>query len=236
MTILSDSEKSTSVGTDSLSRKVGLFMAGSSTFFGFLYLLGLGVNLFTSASFYPSGSDVKYISAVVAILWNLALVALFATLRREAEPSRAILAELALVFAILVCATSCTSWFLGMTAYPRFALTVDPGTAAMLDPYNPSSLSYALEHLGWGLFFGLTTVLAGLALEPRSTSNWLRWSLVVTGILSLGHFLGVLISNDAIAVLGFVSWGVALPISSALLAAMFRRKLKRPSIEANNVT
>ena len=215
--------------TKSLSRKIGLLMAGFSTFFGLLYLLGLGLNLATSGSIYPSGSDVRVISAVIAILWNLVLVALIATLVREAEPSRAILAELALVFAILVCATSCTSWFVGMTAYPRLAQAADPGTAAILDPYDRKSLSYALEHLGWGLFFGLTMILAGLALGPRKGAGWIRWSLVVTGMLSLAHFVGVIASSDALVVLGFISWGVVLPISSAWIAAMFRRELKRAS-------
>jgi uncharacterized membrane protein len=95
-------------------------MALSSTIFGILYLLGVGVNLITSGSVYPSGEDVKLISAVIALLWNLVLVVLFTTLRRETQPSRAILAEMALVFAILVCGVSCASWFAGLIVYPRF--------------------------------------------------------------------------------------------------------------------
>jgi hypothetical protein len=214
------------VGSDltSLSRRIGFLAAASSTLFGLLYLLGLGVNLVTSGSFYPSGSDVRTVSAMIAILWNVALVALFVALRREAEPSKAILAELALVFTVLVCATSCTSWFVALTAYPRLAQAADPGLAALIDPYNPSSLSYALEHLGWGLFLGLATVLGGFALGSRNASLWLRWSLIATGILSLAHFLGVITASDALTLLGFVSWGVALPVASLLLAALFRSK------------
>jgi len=227
--MLGDSAKCASVDSKSLSRKIGLVMAGFSTVFGLLYLFGLGLNLATSGSFYPSGSDVRVVSAAIAILWNLVLVVLLAALVREAEPSRAILAELALVFAILVCATSCTSWFVGITAYPRLAQVADPGMAAILDPYDANSLTYALEHLGWGLFFGLTTILAGFALGPRKGSGWVRWSLIVTGMLSLGHLIGVITSNEALVVLGFISWGVALPISSAWIAAMFRRELKRAS-------
>ena len=109
------------------------------------------------------------------------------------------------------------------------AQAADPGLAAILDPYNPSSLSYALEHLGWGLFLGLATVLGGVALGSRHASRWLRWSLIATGILSLGHFIGVIIASDALVILGFVSWGVALPVASLLLAALFRRKPQQPS-------
>jgi hypothetical protein len=210
-----------------LSRKIGATMAGLSTAFGILYLLGLGVNLATSGSFTPAGEDVRQISSVIALLWNLVLLALFVTLRREAQPSRAVLAELALAFAIAVCVLSCASWFSGMIAYPRLARTSSPELAALLDPRNPSSLAYALEHLGWGLFFGLATILAGLALGRPGASSWVRWALIVTGALSLAHFLGVIASSQALILLGYLSWGVALPISTAMLTRMFRIRSRR---------
>lgn len=208
-----------------LSRKIGRRLAGLSTFFGVLYLLGLGLNLATSGSLTPAGEDVRQISAVIALLWNLTLLGLFVALRREAQPSRAVLAELALALAVMVCTTSCASWFIGMTAYPRLAGSASPELAALLDPRNPSSLAYALEHLGWGLFFGLAVLLAGWSLGNTGASSGLRWALGLTGVLSLLHFAGVMMSSEALILLGYLSWGVALPVSTALLARMFRRKL-----------
>lgn len=213
-----------------LSRKIGLIMAALSTLFGLLYLLGLGVNLATSGSLTPSGEDVRQISSVIALLWNLVLLALFVALRREAAPARAVLAELALAFAIAVCVLSCASWFAGMTAYPRTAQSISPEVAAVLDPRNPGSLTYALEHLGWGLFFGLATVLARVSLGGPGASSWVRAALIVTGGLSLGHFLGVIASSQALILLGYVSWGVALLVTSVLLAGMFRRRLNETDI------
>lgn len=209
-----------------LSRKIGLVAAWASAFFGLLYLLGIVLNLTTSGSFYPSGQDVRTVSAVIAILWNLVLLLLFATLRREAKSSRSILAEIALAFAILVCATSVLAWFAGLTTYHRLAHAVGDDLATLMDPYNPASLAYALEHLGWGLFFGCAAVSAGLALDHRQASPLLPWLLITTGFLSLCHFLGVLASIDALVLLGFVSWSVTLPLSNVLLAMMFRRRLE----------
>jgi hypothetical protein len=205
-----------------LSRKLGFWMALSSTICGVLYLLGMGINLITSGSVYPSGSDVRMISSVIALLWNLALLILFAALRREAEPPRAILGEAALVFAILACGASCAAWLSGLIVFPRLAQAADPALAAAFDPYDTASFAYALEHLAWGLFFGLAVVLAALSLRP----GWVCWSLLVAGILSLAHFLGVLLDQEALIALGYISWGIALPISSALLAGLFRRELK----------
>jgi uncharacterized membrane protein len=219
---LQDSGTSDSIA---LSRKIGFITAALSAAFGVLYLIGVGVNLGTSGSVYPSGSDVKAVSAGIALVWNLALVAMFTALRREAKPGRAIISEVALVFAILVCGASCASWFAGMTVYPRVSGSLDPGLAALFDPYNPVSFAYSLEHLAWGLFFGIAVILAALALESAASSPWLRGSLILTGLLSLAHFVGVISSSPLLTALGYVSWGVTLPVSSALLAAMFRRRL-----------
>ena len=70
-----------------MARRFGLTAAIASTVFGILYLLGLGVNLATSGSPYPSGADVRVISAGVALAWNVVLLILFASLRGEAGPS-----------------------------------------------------------------------------------------------------------------------------------------------------
>lgn len=212
-----------------LSREIGLLMAALSTVFGVLYLLGLGVNLTTSGAVYPSGSDVKAVSAGIALLWNLALVTMFTALRREARPDRAILAEVALVFAILVCGASCASWFAGMVVFPRLSDTLDPGLAAVFDPYNPSSFTYSLEHLAWGLFFGIATMLAAVTFEAATSSRWLRASLMLTGLLSLAHFVGVVSNSPLLTSFGYVSWGVTLPVASAFLAVMFRHRLAEGS-------
>jgi uncharacterized membrane protein len=209
-----------------LSRKLGLWMALGSLGFGLLYLVGLVVNLSTSGAVYPSGSDVRTVSAAVALLWNLALIALFVALRREAEPSRAVLAELALAFAVLVCGVSSVSWFMGLSALPRLVQNVDPTIAGLLDPYNEASPAYALEHLGWGMFFGLATILSGFSLRRRGNSPWIGRSLVLTGVLSLGHFLGVLLASRVLIILGYISWGIAFPLACALLALMLRRRLR----------
>jgi len=96
MPTLANADESQIIQAHSLSRTIGRAMALSSAAFGLLYLLGIVVNLATSGSFYPSGDDVKAVSAVIALLWHLVLVILFVAVRREAEPSRSFFPELAL--------------------------------------------------------------------------------------------------------------------------------------------
>jgi uncharacterized protein (TIGR03382 family) len=49
---------------------------------------------------------------------------------------------------------------------------------------------------------------------------------VLTGVLSLGHFLGVLLASRELIILGYISWGIAFPLACALLALMLRRRLR----------
>ena len=210
-----------------LVRQFGLIAAITSAVFGVLYLLGLGLNLATSGSPYPSGADVRVISSGIALLWNIALLILFTALRHEAEPPRAFLAELGWIFAIQVCVVSCASWFLGLTSYPLLARSVDPGLAELANPYNPSSPAYALEHLGWGLFFGLAAVFTGVALRAGEGAGRLGRFMEATGLLSLMHFLGVILRSEPLIWLGFIAWAAMLPASSAIAAGFFRRRLRR---------
>jgi uncharacterized membrane protein len=71
-----------------MSRHFGLVIAIALTAFAVIYLLGLGLNLATSGAPHPTGADVRTISAGIALVWNVVLLILFASLRREAEPSK----------------------------------------------------------------------------------------------------------------------------------------------------
>ena len=213
-------------GAAPVARRWGLAAATASTAFGLLYLLGLGINLVTSGSPYPAGADVRTISAGIALAWNVVLLILFAALRREAHPAKEFLAELGWVFAIQVCAVSCVSWFLGLTSSTLLAQGGNSELAELANPYNPSSPAYALEHLGWGLFFGLAAVFTGLALRNGEGTRSLGRFLEAAGLLSLMHFIGVIIRNEPMTWLGFVAWGAFLPASTALAAGYFRRRLR----------
>ena len=62
---------------DEPSGQVGFLAAVISTCFGFLYLLGLVVNLVASGSTHSADPRVQFFSAIIAILWNPVLVILF---------------------------------------------------------------------------------------------------------------------------------------------------------------
>ncbi len=205
------------------SRRVLYWMALIATILGGLYLLGLLGRIVVNGSVHAvSGGGVQAISAVVAIAWDVVLLVLFAALRRTDAAGRPLLGELALLFMLLVCATSTINWFVQLAVLPKL-VAADAAALALLDVHNELSITYAVEHLGWGLFFGLSVLCAAAALRGEALQRWVRWLLVAAGVLSLLHFLGVIISSQLLGDLGYIAWGVLLPAATALLAAAARR-------------
>ena len=91
-------------------------------------------------------------------------------------------------------------------------------------PYEPYSFGFALEYLGWTWFLSIAMLFLAPIYSNGRLQLWLRWSCVAYGILGLIGAIGHLLGNIA-ALVGFVAWGIILPIISALLIIYFKQKL-----------
>ncbi len=206
-------------------RRVLFWTAVVTTVLGALYLLGLVGKLLVDGTVHSvSSQGVEIISATVGLLWDVALLILFAALRRQVPRRRRLFAELALIFMTLVCAMSSVNWFLQLTVTPNLEQAGQPALAALLDVHSRASLAYAMEHLGWGLFYGLAAIFAAVSLAGSRLETWIRALLLASGALSLVHFAGVAVSNPLLSDLGYVAWALLLPASTALLAVRFRKQ------------
>ena len=216
-------------GEGNTSRQIVFLMALFSTLLGTLYLTGLAGKLIVDGTVHSASSQfIQMLSAIIAILLDVALLILFVALRRQISARKAVFADLAVVFMALVCATSSINWFVQLTVVPDILQSGDAGRLALLDVHNESSLMYASEHLGWGLFYGLATLFIAAALDGGRLESWIRWLFVAGGTLSILHLLGIMVSNQAVADLGYPAWGLLLPITTALLAVRTRRN--KPTI------
>lgn len=194
-----------------------------STSLGVLYLIGLVGKIIVDGTVHSTSSQsVQQISAVVGILLDIALLVMFVALSWQMSGRNAVFADLASVFMILVCATSSINWFVQLAILPRIAQTGDP-IVALIDVHNSNSLMYAIEHLGWGVFYGLATIFMGIAMGSGKLESWIRWLFIAGGVLSLLHVIGIITMNTTINDLGYVAWGVLLPITTTLLAIRYRR-------------
>ena len=207
------------------SRRIVVVMAAAATLLGMLYLLGLAGKLILDGTLHSTSSQaVQNISAIVAILWNSSLLVMFAALRPQFTGSRAVFAELAFVFMAVVCAISSVNWFVQLLIVSRITRAGESVLLALLDVHNGISLMYAMEHLAWGVFYGFAAILAAMAISGGKLETWIRWLFAAGGALSLIHVVGIATGNSALGYLGYVAWGILLPVTTALLVVRFGRK------------
>ena len=209
------------------ARKVLLWSTAISTIFGILYFVGLMGKLMVNGSIHAQSSPaISMVSAAVGLLWDATLVILFLALRQQTSGKKAFFADLGVVFMILLAATSSLNWYVQLTLVPRIAQAGDAQTLALLDIHNVDSVMYAIEHLAWGLFYGLAVIFMGLANEGGKTETWVRWLLIVGGVVSILFIPGRLIGSQFLIDLGYYAAGVLLPITTILLFIRFRTEAK----------
>jgi hypothetical protein len=211
-------------GAGSTAGRIVFWMAVCSTGLGALYLLGLVGKLVVDGTVHSTSAlPLQMVSAVIALLWDAVLLVLFVALRSQTAQERRVWAELAVVFMALMCVTSSINWFVQLAVLPRLLQGDESPLLALVDVHSPTSISFAVEHLGWGLFYGLATIFMALALGSGKLEGWIRGLFVVGGVLSLVHMVGIVADVTVIGELGYIAWGVLLPITTALLAIRFRR-------------
>jgi hypothetical protein len=219
--------QSEKIAAINMSRQIVFYMAAFATLLGILYLLGLAGKLIMDGTVHSTSSQaVQSLSATVAILWDLSLLVLFVALRRQSLGSKAIFAELALIFMALVCAISSINWFVQLLIVSRITRVGESVLLALLDVHNGLSLMYAMEHLAWGVFYGFAAIFAAIAIGIGRLESWIRWLFIAGGVLSLLHIIGMITATSVVSDLGYVAWGILLPITTALLAIRFKVKQK----------
>jgi hypothetical protein len=213
-------------GVERMAKRIAYLMAVFSSIFAFLYLLGLVGKLIVDGPVHSTSSQgIQTISAIIAILLDLSLLILFTGMRRLISGKNSLFADLAVVFMTLTCATSSINWFVQLAFLPKIVQGGNSTMIALLDIHNTSSLMYAMEHLGWGIFYGLGLIFMGVAIGRGKLESWIRWLLLLGGSLSIIHVFGIIAGSQVMGDLGYIAWGVFLPFTTFLLAILMKRKI-----------
>jgi hypothetical protein len=205
-----------------IARRILLVTAVLSTVFGVLYFVGLVGKLLVNGSIHAQSSPaISMIAASIGILWDVTLVILFVALRRRISPSRSVYADLGVSFMILLAAVSTVNWYVQLTLIPRLVGSGNAAVQELLDIHNVNSVMYAMEHLAWGLFFGLAVIFMALAIQGGRIETWIRGLLITAGIMCILFIPGVMTANQFLIDLGYYAAGVVMPITTVLLAMRY---------------
>jgi hypothetical protein len=205
-----------------IARKILLVTAVLSTIFGILYFVGLMGKLLVNGSIHAQSSPaISMIAACIGILWDVTLVILFVVLRRRIPESRSVYADLGTAFMVLLAAVSTVNWYVQLTLVPQLTGSGNATILELLDIHNVNSVMYAMEHLAWGLFFGLAVIFMALAIQGGRIEALIRGLLIGAGIMSILFIPGYMTANQFLIDLGYYAAGVLLPIATALLAVRY---------------
>jgi hypothetical protein len=211
--------------TKALVRKFGFCAAVISTVVNIFYLGVLIFNFSTFGLEFPPPEPTPTLAAIASILGAQLLIILMVALRWDVDESRRMFADLAVVFMVLLSAMTSANRYVYLAILPQIS---DPDVIALLHSYSPTSFLWGLENLGWGLFFGLGALFAAFAFTPQEKG--LRWIFGLSGVFSLLHAVGFVISHPVLTLLGFPAWGILLPVGTILLAVRFWKRRRRTPV------
>ena len=150
----------------------------------------------------------------------LSFVILMISIYHYASDDRKIWGHIAVAFAIMYAALNAGVYFLQMTVVVPFILNGQAEEVAFIT-LKMGTFIYGLDVLGYSLM-SLATLFAAPVFVGGRLERWVRWSLIANGLLTPALLLQQNFPTFAIAAL----WAITFPIATALLAVLFKRKMK----------
>ena len=205
------------------ARSLGIFSAAATVILLVAYVVTLTVGLLSLESpQQPIGDPMITILEVLIISMMPAMVALMVAVHAWAPMHAKTLTLTSLIFMGLLAGVTCSLHFLILT------LSRQPEFAGQ--PWHPlvfsfewPSVAYALDIVGWDVFFPLSMLFAAPVFQGSRLAAWIRVLMIASGVLALAGLIGVVVSNMQVRNIGIVGYVGVFLIVAALLAVFFYR-------------
>lgn len=89
--------------------------------------------------------------------------------------------------------------------------------------FNPRSLAFAINMLGWSLFLGLSMLFLGIIFKGKGLNFLIRLSLYTTCVFCFIGFIGFIIDHQYFLLVFQVGMTLGLTVSSIFIALAFRK-------------
>ncbi len=205
-----------------LVHRMGVLSSILTTFLGVLYFVVILISILTGKFVFPPAESLQVFAGIVSLVVCPIIVTMMASLHEITPPGKRILSQISLGFTLLFALAVSINRFsqLGVVRQAVNAGNVD-GIARLL-AYGDYSVMLGIEYLGWSWFLGLAMLFSAFLFSRGRIGQWLRWSMLTYGVLSLISAVGFLLGNW-LSMLAFVAWGIVLFIVSGLLTVHFWR-------------
>jgi hypothetical protein len=205
--------------------RLGVGSASALCAIGVAYVITLAVGFTTAGFAKPILDPVLAVMEILTLLSAPILVVLMASVHAYAPPEYKIHGVIAVAFMALLAGLTSSVHFVELTAVRQSS------TANLIWP----STAYALELVGWDMFFGLSLLFAAPVFRGGKLENAIRNGLFVGGTLCLAGILGPATGEMRLQFIAIVGYAGVFPTVCLFLTMLFRRSYSQAARKAVTV-
>ena len=205
------------------ARSLGIFSAAATVILLLTYAVTLAVGLASLESAQqPIGDPMFTILEVLIIIMMPVMVALMVAVHAWAPVHAKALSLISLVFMGLLAGVTCSLHFVILTLSRQPEFTGQPWLPLVFS-FSWPSVAYALDILGWDVFFALSMLFAAPVFRGSRLAAWIRALMIASGVLALAGLSGVVVGDMQLRNIGIVGYVGVFLVVAALLAVLFYR-------------
>ena len=205
------------------ARRLGIFSAAATVILLVAYAVTLAMGLASLDSPQePIGDPMFTILEVLIITMMPAMVALMVVVHAWAPMHAKTLSLTSLVFMGMLAGLTCSVHFVTLTLSRQPEFAGQPWLPLVLS-FNWPSVVYALDILGWDVFFPLSMLFAAPVFWGTRLAAWIRVLMTASGVLALAGLSGVVVGDMQLRNIGIVGYVGVFLVVTALLGVLFYR-------------
>jgi hypothetical protein len=205
------------------ARSLGIFSAAATVILLVAYAVTLAVGLASLESAQqPIGDPMFTILEVLIIIMMPVMVALMVVVHAWAPMHAKALSLISLVFMGLLAGVTCSLHFVILTLSRQPEFTGQPWLPLVFS-FSWPSIAYALDILGWDVFFALSMLFAAPVFRGSRLAAWIRVLMIASAVLALAGLSGVVAGEMQLRNIGLVGYVGVFLVVAALLVVLFYR-------------
>jgi hypothetical protein len=205
------------------ARSLGIFSAAATVILLVAYAVTLAVGLASLESAQqPIGDPMFTILEVLIIIMMPVMVALMVVVHAWAPMHAKALSLISLVFMGLLAGVTCSLHFVILTLSRQPEFTGQPWLPLVFS-FSWPSIAYALDILGWDVFFALSMLFAAPVFRGSRLVAWIRVLMIASAVLALAGLSGVVAGDMQLRNIGIVGYVGVFLVVAALLVVLFYR-------------
>ena len=205
------------------ARHFGIFSGAVTVILLVAYAATLTVGLASLESAQePIGQPMLTMLEILIISMMPAMVALMVAVHAWAPVHAKTLTLTSLVFMGLLAGVTCSLHFMILTLSHQPEFSGQPWQPLVFS-FNWPSVAYALDIVGWDVFFALSMLFAAPVFSGSRLATWIRVLMIASGVLSLAGLSGVVVGNMQVRNIGIVGYVGVFLVVAVLLTVFFYR-------------